>query len=184
MNQDRKTTIINLYGGPGAGKSTSAAYYYYILKRDGHNVELVREYVKDWAWENRQITTNDQIYFLGKQVRKESMLYGKVDLIVTDSPIMMNLYYASKYCPPNLAEGIRASTLSFYRQAVDDGHKHIHVLLKRNKPYKSEGRYQTEDEARDIDEGIKLLLNTLRVPFTESTPDEADLMQVLEKIIK
>jgi pantothenate kinase len=44
-----KTTIINVYGGPGAGKSTSAAYLYYLLKVAGKNVELVREYVKDWA---------------------------------------------------------------------------------------------------------------------------------------
>jgi tRNA uridine 5-carbamoylmethylation protein Kti12 len=87
----RKTTIINLYGGPGTGKSTSAAYLYYILKAEGHNVELVREYVKDWAWEGRQISTYDQIYFLGKQVRRESLLYGKVDWIITDSPVMMNL---------------------------------------------------------------------------------------------
>lgn len=176
------TTIINLYGGPGTGKSTSAAYLYYILKKSHVNAELVREYVKDWAWEGRQISTNDQIYFLGKQVRRESMLYGKVDVIVTDSPVMMNLYYAQRYCPQTLGEGIRASTLSFYRQAADDGHKHVHVMLKRNKPYKSEGRYQMEDEAREIDEGVRLVLSTLRVPFIESTPDEEDLLKVLEKI--
>ena len=92
MSAEKKTTIINLYGGPGTGKSTSAAYFYYLLKAQGKNVELVREYVKDWAWEGRKISTYDQIYFLGKQVRRESMLYGKVDWIVTDSPIMMNLY--------------------------------------------------------------------------------------------
>lgn len=73
-----KTTIINLYGGPGAGKSTSAAFLYYLLKANGFNVELVREYVKDWAWEKRVITNYDQIYFLGKQVRRESLLYGIV----------------------------------------------------------------------------------------------------------
>lgn len=42
------------------------------------NAELVREYVKDWAWEGRKINVNDQIYFLGKQVRRETMLYGKL----------------------------------------------------------------------------------------------------------
>lgn len=180
--KERKTTIINLYGGPGAGKSTSAAYYYYILKKDSANVELVREYVKDWAWEGRKISTNDQIYFLGKQVRRESMLYGKVDYIVTDSPVMMNLFYAQLYCTLSLAEGIRAATLSFYRQAAEDGHKHIHVLLDRNKPYVSEGRYQTEAEAKALDGGVKRLLDDLRINYLTSTPDEADLLKLLEKI--
>lgn len=177
-----KTTIINLYGGPGAGKSTSAAYYYYVLKTQGVNVELVREYVKDWAWEKRNITTYDQIYFLGKQVRRESMLYGKVDYVVTDSPVMMNLYYAQRYCSSALAEGVRAATLSFYRQAAEDGHKHVHVFLDRNKPYASEGRYQTEAEAKEIDGGVKRLLDDLRVSYLVSNPDEADLKKLLDKI--
>src|ERR1041385_3278977 len=104
---ERQTTIINLYGGPGSGKSTAAAFFYYLMKKDGLSVELVREYVKDWAYEKRGIGTYDQIYFLGKQTRRESMLYSKVDWIVTDSPVMMNLYYAQRYCPRQLAEGVR-----------------------------------------------------------------------------
>lgn len=154
----RKTTIINLYGGPGIGKSTSAAFLYYLLKEEGKNVELVREYVKDWAYEKRTITTYDQIYFLGKQVRRESMLYGKVNWIITDSPVFMNLYYASKYCSKLVSAGVHAGTVSFYQQAQEDGHNHIHILLKRNKPYSVHGRYQTESEAVEIDSGIKLML--------------------------
>lgn len=178
----KKTTIINLYGGPGTGKSTSAAYLYYLLKKNGTNVELVREYVKDWAWEGRKISTYDQIYFLGKQVRRESMLYGKVDWIVTDSPVMMNLYYAQRYCSLSLAEGVRSATLSFYRQAAEDGNKHLHIMLHRNKPYLSEGRYQTEEEAREIDTGVKRLLDDLKFPIIESEPDEEKLLSVLNKI--
>jgi hypothetical protein len=181
-NGSLKTTIINLYGGPGTGKSTSAAYFYYLLKAEGKNVELVREYVKDWAWEGRKISTYDQIYFLGKQVRRESMLYGKVDWIVTDSPVMMNLYYAQRYCSPSLAAGIGEATFSFYRQAAEDGHKHIHVFLKRNKPYLSEGRYQTEAEAIEIDEGVNNLLNKLNIPILECPADEPELLQILNKI--
>lgn len=177
-----KTTIINLYGGPGSGKSTSAAYYYYMLKKGGYNVELVREYVKEWAYEKRPITTYDQIYLMGKQTRKESHLYGKVDWIVTDSPVLMNLYYAELYCPADFAAGCKAATLAFYRQGKEDDHKHIHIMLERNKPYKVEGRYQTEAEAIEIDKGIKTLLDDLKIDYLESTPDEEDLMKLLNKI--
>jgi hypothetical protein len=184
MSHTKKhTTIINLYGGPGTGKSTSAAQYYHQLKVDGHNVELVREYVKDWAWEERRINTYDQIYFLGKQVRRESMLYGKVDWIVTDSPVMMNLYYAQRYCTLSLAEGVRAATLSFYRQAAEDGHQHIHIFLERTKPYLSEGRYQTEHEAKEIDFGIKQLLKDLKIPVFECPAEKEDLAELLNKLV-
>lgn len=180
----RKTNIISLYGGPGAGKSTSAAYLYYLLKAEGLNVELVREYVKDWAWEGRKIGTYDQIYFLGKQVRHESMLYGKVDWIVTDSPILMNAYYASIYCTPNLGAGIKAATLAFYRQAMEDGHKHYNILLKRSKPYISDGRYQTEEQAREIDNGVKSMMHELQIPLLESETTEEDLSALMAQIKK
>lgn len=179
---EKKTTIINLYGGPGTGKSTSAAYLYYLLKAESKNVELVREYVKDWAYEARPISNYDQIYFLGKQVRRESLLYGKVDWIITDSPVMMNLFYAQKYCPTKLSEGIRSATLSMYGQAAEDGHKHVHIFLKRIKPYLAEGRYQKEEEAKEIDVELKQLLQNLKVPFLEIPASEDELSKTLTKI--
>lgn len=183
MHDNKKTTIINLYGGPGTGKSTSAAHLYYLLKVQNQNAELVREYVKDWAWEGRKININDQIYFLGKQVRRESMLYGKVDWIVTDSPVMMNLFYAEHYCTKHIAHGIKTLAAAFYKQAEDDGHKHVHVFLKRTKPYLAEGRYQTETEAREIDTGVKELLTSLGVPFMESNVGDDDLRELLIQIM-
>lgn len=152
------TRIINLYGGPGTGKSTSAAYLYYRAKSEGVNVELVREYVKDWAWEGRTIGAYDQIYFMGKQVRRESLLYGKVELIVTDSPVLLGVYYA-ELAGRHIGRGVRHATEAFYDQAQHDGHRHHHVLLERSKPYNQAGRYQTDEEARIIDGGIRGVLD-------------------------
>ena len=42
-----KTKVLNLYGGPGVGKSTGAAYIFSMLKLAGINCELVREYAKE-----------------------------------------------------------------------------------------------------------------------------------------
>jgi nicotinamide riboside kinase len=185
MEEKKTTTIISLYGGPGAGKSTSAAYMYYLLKAAGENTELVREYVKDWAWEGRKIDTYDQIYFLGKQIHKESMLFSKVKYLVTDSPIFMNYYYASLYCTRRLAEGVKAAVLAFYEQTLEEGHKHHHILLHRTKPYVRDGRYQTEDEALAIDDGVERMLRLLKIPgVVHCNSSEEDLKNVWEKIIK
>ena len=43
--------IINLFGAPGAGKSTGAAYVFSQLKAAGVNAELVTEFAKDKVWE-------------------------------------------------------------------------------------------------------------------------------------
>lgn len=185
MEEKKTTTIISLYGGPGAGKSTSAAYMYYLLKAAGENAELVREYVKDWAWEGRRINTYDQIYFLGKQSRHESMLFGKVKWLVTDSPIFMNYYYATLYCTPKLREGVKAAVLAFYEQTLEDGHQHYHVLLHRQKPYVQDGRYQSEEEALAIDDGVERMLRHLNIPnVIHCNSSEEGLKELWEKVIK
>src|SRR5512133_3821784 len=101
-----KTLVVNLWGGPGTGKSTTAAFLFALLKQKGYNAELVREYVKEWAWEKRQPGPLDQFYFFGKQSRRESLLYGKVDFIVTDCPVMLSAFYAYKFSPGKVARGI------------------------------------------------------------------------------
>lgn len=175
-----KTTIINVYGGPGAGKSTSAAYLYYLLKVAGENVELVREYVKDWAWEGRAFGAYDEIYFLGKQVRHESMLFGKVDYIVTDAPVYMTAYYASIYCSKTLADGVLGEAKAFYQQVAEDGHQHLHIMLNRIRPYIQEGRYQNESQAHSVDDGVAVMLNNLGIKVISANPDEESLKKTLE----
>lgn len=169
------STIINLYGGPGTGKSTSAAYLYASLKHQGVNAELVREYAKDWAWEGRPIRPFDQIYLTSKQSRRESSLYGKADVIVTDSPVLLGLYYTRKYFSPVIVAGIAGLVQSFYQQATDEGHRHIHVLLGRTKPYATEGRYESESDAKAADAGIRALLDELLPNYLVSGTSTAEL---------
>ena len=184
MGDEKTTTIISMYGGPGAGKSTSAAYLYYLLKAAGESVELVREYVKAWAWEGRKINNYDAIYFLGKQVRHESMLFGKVKWIVTDSPIFMNLYYATLYCTPTITEGVKSAVLSFNKQTIEDGHKHHHVMLHRAHQYDPDGRYQTEAEALGIDVGVEKMLTDLNIDMFHCESSEDALKLMFEVIVR
>lgn len=178
------TTVINLYGGPGTGKSTSAAYLYCLLKLRNINAELVREYVKNWAWEERKINQYDQVYFLGKQMRLESILYDKVNFVVTDSPVLLNLYYARLHSPTETAEGIHKIVGDYYRQAQEKGHRHRHIFLKRSKPYNPAGRYQDEEQAKDIDSSVRAMLTDLGIAYIESDTWETALNDTLEKIIK
>ena len=43
--------VINLFGGPGCGKSTIAALLFGKLKQNGINCEMALEYAKDKVWE-------------------------------------------------------------------------------------------------------------------------------------
>ena len=165
------TKIISLFAGPGAGKSTCAAYLYSKLKADGHSAELVREYIKDWAWEKRIPSVYDQFYILGKQIRKESFLLDKVDFIVTDSPVWICGYYSEALAPPMIKHGVESCIRGYYLQAKADGHSHYNVWLNRASEYNPEGRFQTAAEAEKVDLEMKSFLKGRGIEFDEVTAD-------------
>lgn len=182
------TTILNLYGGPGTGKSTSAAYLFYLLKKAGLNAEMVREYVKKWAWEGRKPQPTDQSYFFAKQARDENILLGKVSHIVTDSPVLLGVHYAREFAPAVITEGVEAMVKAHYAYAKQQGHTHVHVFLKRTKPFNPQGRYQSEDEAKAMDPTIWELLHefaskgVINEPITCGT-DQHELEALMKELV-
>ena len=177
-----KTTIISLFAGPGAGKSTSAAYLFAYLKSQGYVCELVQEYVKKWAWAGRPVGTYDQILFLGKQVQAESVLLGKVDVIITDSPVWLCAYYAHRHCPPLLYTGVEAMVKGYYGQAMVDGHRHLNVFMNRTKEYVQKGRYETEEQARDIDTELRTFLAHRGVNLFDTHSSFEELNMLVESL--
>lgn len=83
--------VVNLFGVPGAGKSTGAAYVFSMLKMRGINVEYIPEYAKDKVWEDNTEVFKNQAYVFGKQSFRMSRCKDKVDVIVTDSPLLLSL---------------------------------------------------------------------------------------------
>ena len=89
----KKPIVINLTGAPGAGKSTGAAKLFYELKTLGINCELVNEFAKDKTWEHNATALNCQEYIFGKQSYRLKRCRDEVDVIITDSPLPLNIIY-------------------------------------------------------------------------------------------
>lgn len=160
------TKVINLFSGSGSGKSTTAALLFGEMKLLGYNVELVREFVKGWAWAGRQVKEMDQLYLLGKQTSYERILYDRVDYIVTDSPVLIcGVYeaYWSKGKKTYAGEAAKA----FLSHAKEKDVQHVNYFVNRKKPFDTRGRYETEDQAKEIDTYMKNYLINNEVGFTE-----------------
>lgn len=88
---------INLYGGPGCGKSTLAAFIFHKLKSKGLNVELIQEFAKVLTYEKSN-SLSDQLYVLSSQ---HNSIYlakrAKVDIVVLDSPLLLSSVYSEFY---------------------------------------------------------------------------------------
>lgn len=150
MNQKKLALIINLFGGPGAGKSTGAAFVFSYLKMLGVNAELVTEAAKDLTWEEAFNNLKDQIYVFGKQQHRIFRCADKVDVIITDSPIFLSTIYNNDHMIGD----------SLYHLIMDviDKYDNYNVLLQRVKPYNPAGRTQTAEESDDISTKIEQAL--------------------------
>lgn len=163
------TKIINLYGAPGSGKSTIAAGLFFNMKMAGLNVELSTEYVKPKLFEENTYVFKDQLYCFAKQQKKLRELNGKVDFVITDSPLLMSLIYNQTEVPL-----FNDLVVQYYEQ-----YDNINFLLKRNHEYHMEGRIQTEQESDEVGEQLENYLNKYNIEY-KTLPSNQSMYNILQ----
>lgn len=166
------TLVVNLLGGPGTGKSTTAAGTFAELKLAGVNAELVTEYAKDIVWGRLTVVLEDQLYVFAKQHRRIHRLQGQVDVIVTDCPLFLSAYYGS-------AESEAFKTLvleKFY------AYENLNVFLQRTKPYNPAGRLQSEEKANDIDRVLRDMLDEEEIDYV-AVPADRNAAHKVSRIV-
>lgn len=157
-----KTLICNLIAGPGTGKSTTMAGAFSLLKLDGYNVEMAPEFAKDKVWEESFRTLDNQLYIFAKQHHRIWRLLGQVEVVITDCPLLLSLYYAK-----NASESFRQLVLEEHNRVES-----LNIFLTRQKIYNPKGRMQTEEEARTIDGALRTILEEQEVPYIEVVANE------------
>ncbi len=164
--------VINLFGPPGVGKSTTAAGLFHLMKMDGFSVELVTEYAKDLVWSERHKTFDDQLYLLAKQNHRLYVLRGKVDYIITDSPLLLSNVY-------------KTDTLFEFKEfvfALFNSYYNVNILINRTKPYVQMGRNETKDQSDKIGVRIENLLTSEGCFYNPIDGDEKAPKKILEII--
>lgn len=153
----KRTLVINLFGGPGVGKSTMCASIFSKLKMAGIECEMASEYVKDIIFEESYKKLENQIYIFGKQHLRVHRLLGKVDIVVTDSPLLNSIVY-------DKTENIHLEQLVLHEfQKLNT----LNFYITRNFKYQESGRVQTFEEALGVDKKYKLLLDDNNISYTE-----------------
>ena len=173
MNID-KTLIVNLFAGPGAGKSTCMAGVFSELKLHGINCEMAPEYIKNKIWENSLEICKDQIYIFGKQLHSIRKLLGKVDVIITDSPILLSLIYSS-----NESEEFNRLVVAEFKR-----YNSLNYFLSRQKKYNSAGRCHTEEQAKEKDKEIEKLLHENNIIFSSKRSCKQTITEIVNEIEK
>lgn len=167
--------LVNLFGAPGAGKSTGAAYIFSQLKMLGINAELVTEFAKDKVWEESKAVFNNQAYIFGKQYFRISRCADKVDVVVTDSPLLLSVVYNTD---PVLGEEFNQVV-----RKVMDSYDCANFYITRTKEYNPVGRFQSESESDAIADEIQQLLEEEGIDYLISTGDKEGYDWIVGQII-
>lgn len=171
--------VVNLFGAPGAGKSTGAAYIFSRLKMAGINAELVTEFAKDKVWEESKAVFKNQAYIFGKQYFRISRLQDKVDVVITDSPILLSSFYNT-----DDTLGIEFDALI---KKIFNSYESLNVFVNRVKPYNPAGRFQTESESDTLGAEMHYFLAKMEVECKEidgCIEDYNDLVAMIIDLVK
>ena len=123
----------------------------------------IYEECKDKVWENNTEVFKNQAYLFGKQSYRISRCKDKVDVIVTDSPLPLSIFYNND---PSLTENFNKSVMDVFNY-----YSNINYLLLRTKPYNPIGRHQSEKESDALKQPMIDLLNKYNIDYIEANGD-------------
>lgn len=145
--------VINLFGGPGSGKSTTAAALFVTLKNNSIRAELVGEEAKDQIyWGSSNQLSNQFMLAAMQYARLKNLETAGCEIAIADSPLIQSPTYArSSHYYPELNALVSKINSEFHN---------TNVFVVRTKPYDNFGRVQKDiEEAKKIDELLKSSFN-------------------------
>ena len=175
------TLHVNLFGGPGTGKSTTSAGVFALMKKRGYKIEIITEYAKDLTYKEDFKALTNQLSLLAEQKTRHWVLENQVDYTITDSPFVMGLTYLRD--DPHLPKD------EFIRLAVAmyKTYNNLNIFLERDNdvhPYQEYGRSQTLEQSMEKDKEILTLLETHKIPFVKIKISENTEETIFNEITK
>ena len=155
---------IQLFAGPGTGKSTTQAGLFHKFKELDHKTEMIHEYAKDLTYENADNKLKNQFYVTAKQHHRLKRIEdgGEVDYVIHDSPFIMGLAYLNK----NDSAFPNKAFENFVKELYSN-YNNLNIFIERNDSHKYQeyGRSQSYEEACQKDSEILNLLDDLSIPY-------------------
>lgn len=164
-----KTLIINAFAGPCGGKTTSCWEIASVLKRKGIIVEYVSEYTKELVYEKDFVTLDgtleNQEKILKEQKHRQDRLYGQVQVIVTDAPLLFNIIYLEE--KPDW----------YVKKVLDifNSYNNLNIFIKRDKEkFTHIGRNHNLEESIEKDKEILNFLESNDIPYIVYNYEDLD----------
>ncbi len=157
------TQVVNVIGGPGCDKSLITAAIIVFLKLREKTIEVIPDFAKSLVWQQNFEVLKNQYFIAQRQFEMLSLLDGQVQFLVTECSLPQVLFYNENYLD-NICdiEKTRKQILEWYNQC-----NNINIFVERgDRKYIRTGRFQDEEQARNVDRGMRELLDREALPYT------------------
>jgi nicotinamide riboside kinase len=151
--------VINLFSGPGTGKTTTAARLFAELKMQSKRCEYVPEFAKGLVYNESYRELEHQEWVFANQHHWMYRLRNKVDMIITDAPLFNSIVYSGK--------GEEHKDFHNYVYSVFSRYDNLNIYLERETVYQQDGRYQDEKGAKMVDEEVLKLFRYFNVKYVK-----------------
>jgi hypothetical protein len=176
------TKVINIIGGPGSDKSLFTGAILLYLHLHHKTVELIPDYAKSLVWQKDFDALRNQYRIAQQQFQMLSLLDGQVQYLVTESSLPQVLYY-NEFYPENICDvgKTRKQIIEWYRQF-----NNVNILVERasERKYIHTGRFQDEEQAKEVDRGMRALLRREGLPFTPLKPEVEAIHGFMAELLK
>lgn len=175
-----KSLVVNIYGGPGIGKSTSALQIVAELKKMGYSAEYVSEVAKEYVYaKNYEILDGkleNQKKLMREQQSRLDLLIGNVDIVITDSPLLLNGVYLNEEA--EITDKHLDDIFSVYSE-----YSNYDIVLERDlsSEFETEGRIHTLEQSIQKDAEITSLLDECDIKY--STYKRDDIISIVDSIV-
>lgn len=176
--------VINLFGGPSSGKSTTAAGLYYFMKMRHQSVELVTEVAKEHVYDGTlDMMLDRQEVIFANQNQRLHRLQGHVEYAIIDSPLLLSCVYCDMNALQRGVDGWPAME-SFKRFVLDvySSYDNINIFITRPTNFEDGGRAHNLEESLEIDKKIIETLHFNSIPYSTMLATE-HLAQDLARLL-
>jgi hypothetical protein len=162
------TKVINIIGGPGSDKSFYSAALVMYLHQHNKTVKTIPAFAKALVWQQNFEVLKNQYFIAQRQFEMLNLFDGQVHFLITEGSLPQVLYYNEAF-EQNICDvaKTRAQILEWHRM-----HDNINILVERgDRKYMRTGRFQEEDQALEIDRGLRALMDREGMRYTSLAQD-------------
>ena len=148
--------VVNCFAGAGAGKTTVALLTAGAMKQAGADCEYVDEWHKMSVWLNHGNVLEHPEMMLANQHQKQWALEGKVDIIISDCPLLLFAPYARKFIPNYPHDEFEELSMR-----INDKYENYNIWINRDPTiFKQHGRVQTLEQSIEMDQKIRAFVES------------------------